>query len=115
MNVKSHRSLLKVIHHAEKILSYSTSTVEWWNDDKSLEAIVFNLAQIGEWVKFVEDSVQNKYEQVNWAAMRGLRNRIIHDYDYINPLVIRGIIDKDLPKLVLDLQHILISESISEA
>ncbi len=107
MNEKSRNTLAKIIHHSVKSIEYTKLQGAWWEDDRTLEAIVFNLAQIGELVRFVEESVQQENEYINWAAMKGLRNRIVHDYDYINPLVIRGIVEKDLPQLIIDLTSCL--------
>ena len=107
MKEKSLNSLRKIILHAEKIINYAAATGDWWEDELILEAIVFNMAQIGELVRFVEADIQSKYIHVNWAAMKGLRNRIIHDYDDIKPLVIRNIVSKDLPSLKTELLEIM--------
>lgn len=109
MNDKSLKSIEKIIIHAQKAIDYS-SMENWWEDNKSLEAIVFNLAQIGELVRFVDDDVLTKYAGINWPALKGLRNRIIHDYDYVKPLVIKSIVQNDLPKLVNDLESIIDQE-----
>jgi uncharacterized protein with HEPN domain len=107
MNEKSLNSIRKIVTHAQKAVAYASSSSVWWEDDKCLEAIVFNLAQIGELVRFVEDEIQSQSPQVNWPAMKGLRNRIIHDYDYVKPLVIKSIVQNDLPKLIENLKMIL--------
>ena len=107
MNEKSLNSIRKIGAHAQKAVDYASSTPIWWEDDKCLDAIVFNLAQIGELVRFVEDEIQSKSPQINWPAMKGLRNRIIHDYDDVKPLVIKAIVLNDLPKLIENLKMIL--------
>ncbi len=107
MNVKSRKSIEKIIIHADKSISYTVNLHGWWEDCKTLEAIVFNLAQIGELVRFVEIDLQNENKHINWPAMKGLRNRIIHDYDYVVPIVIRKIVENDLPKLIVNLTQLL--------
>jgi uncharacterized protein with HEPN domain len=54
MNARSRSVIEKIIIHAEKSIIYSANLHNWWEDSKTLEAIVFNLAQIGELVKFIE-------------------------------------------------------------
>lgn len=107
MNEKSRKAINKIIVHAVKATSYASRLENWIEDSKTLEAIVFNLAQIGELVRFVDTDVQEQFNHINWAAMKGLRNRIIHDYDCIMPVVIKMIVEKDLPKLVSELRRII--------
>ena len=107
MNARSRSAIEKIIIHAEKSISYAANLHNWWEDSKTLEAIVFNLAQIGELVKFVEVDIQNENKHINWPAMKGLRNRIIHDYDYVIPLIIRNIVENDLPELLDNLSILL--------
>lgn len=107
MNEKSRKAIEKIIVHAEKAISYVNCFDNWVEDSKTLEAVVFNLAQIGELVRFVDTELQDEFNHINWAAMRGLRNRIIHDYDCIIPVVIKKIVEKDLSKLVLELKNII--------
>ena len=107
MNEKSLNAIIKIINHSEKSCDYASSLQFWWEDNRTLEAIVFNLAQIGELVRYIDAEIIEKYNEINWPAMRGLRNRIIHDYDYIKPLVIKKIISDDLPNLIIDLKQLL--------
>ncbi|HAL73779.1 MAG TPA: hypothetical protein DCM45_01650 [Clostridiales bacterium] len=106
MNEKSHNAIEKIIKHADKAIQYTAAIPLWWEDSKTLEAVVFNLAQIGELVRFVDEEVQNNNRHINWPAMKGLRNRIIHDYDYIVPIVIKRIVENDLTVLIRDLSRI---------
>ena len=48
------------------------------------EACVFNLSQIGELVRYLDRDFIEQHSDVPWAQMRGLRNRIIHDYEGVN-------------------------------
>lgn len=109
MNARSRSAIEKIIMHASRAIEYSSNDAEWLDDNQCLEAIAFNLAQIGELVRFVESEIQIEHNQVNWPGMRGLRNRIIHDYDDIKPLVIKAIVQNDLPRLVQDLKRILMA------
>jgi len=44
MNEKSLKSIGKILNHARKIASYSSKYENWFEDDRTLEAVVFNLA-----------------------------------------------------------------------
>ena len=49
-----------------------------------VEACVFNLSQISELASKLDDDFVNKYPEIPWLKMRGLRNRIVHDYEGVN-------------------------------
>lgn len=77
----------------EKILKYIIELegfIEGYNysmfeaDRKTINACVFNLSQIGELVTKLSDETTKKYSHIEWRGLKGLRNRIVHDYDGIN-------------------------------
>lgn len=109
MTVRSRKALDKIAGHCEKTISYTTHLTreQFIADSKTMEATAFNLSQIGELVRYVDDALQNEAPHINWAAMRGLRNRIVHDYDSVNAAVIWATIQNDLPKLVKDIRALL--------
>ena len=50
------------------------------NDDKTSSAVVRELEIIGESAKCVPDEIRNKYPDVPWKEMAGMRDRLIHAY-----------------------------------
>jgi len=71
-----------------------------FEDNKMMvEACVFNLSQIGELVNKLSAEFINMHADIPWNKIRGLRNRIIHDYEGINLKLIWEIITADLDKL----------------
>lgn len=90
----------------EKIESYARRTREFVEgytygdfiqDDKTIAACVFNLSQIGELVKVVEEGVKERYPAVPWHQLRGLRNRIVHDYEGVQIFDVWDVIERSLP------------------
>ena len=49
-------------------------------DKKTLNAVLRNLSIIGEAANHIPIEIQNKYPKIDWTAIIGLRNRVIHDY-----------------------------------
>ncbi len=49
-------------------------------DDKTIDAVVRNLEIIGEAANKIDNSFKIKNPQIDWNRIRGLRNRIVHDY-----------------------------------
>lgn len=48
------------------------------SDLKTQKAVVANLTVIGEAARHVPDGVVERYPEIPWASMRGMRNRIVH-------------------------------------
>jgi len=63
------------------------------------EACVFNLLQMGESVNRLDDKFTNAYSEIPWIKIRGLRNKIAHDYEGISIDIIWDIIQNDLEPL----------------
>ena len=91
----------KLLAYAEKISRYCEgySYDEFVADTKLVEACVFNLSQMGELCKSVDADYVQKHPQVPWNEMYGLRNRIVHDYEGVNMLLVWEIISDDIPPL----------------
>ena len=77
-------------------------------DSKLVEACVFNLSQLGELCRVVDDAFAKAHPEIPWREMYGLRNRIVHDYEGVNLMLVWEIISEDLPKLEKVLLHIQI-------
>lgn len=96
--MKNHRSITKIINYIDTILVYTKDVnYEGFVDNSMLvDACVFNLSQIGELVSKLDEEYINNYSEIPWFKMRGLRNRIVHDYEGVNLKLIWEIIDHDL-------------------
>ena len=66
------------------------------NNSMMVEACVFNLSRIGELVNKLDKEYLSKHNEVPWFKIRGLRNRIVHDYEGVNLNLIWEIIDMDI-------------------
>lgn len=98
----------KLSAYAAKIIGYCKGvTYEQFSADSKLaEACVFNLSQMGELANRVEDAFADAHPEIPWRYIYGLRNRIVHDYEGVNLVLIWQIIRDDLPELVEKLDRI---------
>jgi len=96
-----------------KILKYAQDAIQYVNgmdyelfvaDSKTLSATAFALGQIGELAKNASDNTQSTTSAINWRGMRGLRNRIVHDYENIDLKMLWDVIKTDLPDLVKQIE-----------
>lgn len=85
-----------------KIQNYSKGfTIESLkNDDKTYDSILLNFLIIGEAAVKIPDEIKNKYTDIDWRGMIGMRNIIAHGYFKIDLKIIWDSINKDLPILL---------------
>ena len=67
----------------------------------------FVIGQIGELAKVVSDELQAATPHINWSGMKGLRNRIVHEYENVDLRMLWAVIKTDLPTLRLQLEEML--------
>ena len=72
-------------------------------DSRTVDAVVRNLEIIGEASNGVPDDKKCLKPDIDWAAIRGLRNRIVHEYFGLSLSVIWAIVQNDLPVLTQQL------------
>jgi uncharacterized protein with HEPN domain len=108
--MRNRKILETVLNHIEKIENYvrDDSTYEEFSTDAMIvEACAFNLIQIGELANRLDEDFMNMYKDVRWTDIYNLRNRIVHDYQGINFVLIWQIIRDDLPLLNKRLREII--------
>jgi uncharacterized protein with HEPN domain len=76
-------------------------------DARTLEAVTADLAIIGEAARRVPDVIVTAHPEVPWALMRGMRNRIMHEYFRVDPKIVWDTCQHGLPLLVEPRRKIL--------
>lgn len=66
----------------EKITEYTRSMTyeQFQKDDKTIDAVIRNLEVIGEAAGHIPLILQEKYPDIGWFEMRGMRNIMAHEY-----------------------------------
>jgi uncharacterized protein with HEPN domain len=100
----------------QKIQTYATQSIrfiqnmdftEFSDDMKTVCASVFSLSQIGELVSKMDTAFIEKNNHIPWYKIRGLRNRIVHDYEGIRLPDVWNVLTEYLPKLINDIDALL--------
>ncbi len=91
-----------MIESGEKIqeYTYGLSFDDFIKDKKTVDAVVRNFAIIGEAGTRLSDEFKNNHSEVDWARIKGLRNRIIHDYFGIDLKIVWNIKENYLPAVI---------------
>jgi len=83
-------------------------------DDKTLSAVIRKFEIIGEAVKNIPDWMREKYPNIPWKRMAGMRDRLIHGYFGIDYRLVWEAIKIEIPKIKPELQKILKELSTEE-
>ena len=76
-------------------------------DDKTVSAVVRKLETVGEATKNVPETIRQKYPQVPWRQMAGMRDRLIHGYYDVNYSVVWEVVTELIPPLQPIIKQIL--------
>jgi len=74
-------------------------------------AFVRSLEIIGEATKKVPSEIRNRYPGIDWRAMAGMRDRLIHDYFGVDYTIVWDVAARKIPALRRQIQEILDSQS----
>lgn len=71
-----------------------------------IDSVMFRLIQISERSDKLTDEFKATHNTIPWRAMKGLRNRIVHEYGNVDLSIVYNTVTQDLPMLLIDLTEI---------
>ena len=101
------RDMLKEIEEIQQFVE-GMSFDQFCRDRRTLKAVLYGLAVIGEATANILSEVQTAYPQMPWLDIRGMRNVAIHEYFQLDLEIIWETIQIDLPQLETALKQILL-------
>jgi uncharacterized protein with HEPN domain len=79
-----------------------------YDGDENLRLAVTHLVQmIGEAARRVSPEIQQRYPQIPWSDIVGMRHKIVHDYLDVDFDVVWEVVKTDLPDLIAQLEPIV--------
>jgi uncharacterized protein with HEPN domain len=79
--------------------------------DRTLSLALTHLLQtIGEAARHVSPQFRSEHPGIPWAAIVGLRHRVVHDYMYVDLDIVWDVVTRDLDPLIAQLKPLLPGE-----
>lgn len=70
-------------------------------------AVVRELQIIGEAARQVTPETRQQHPTIDWVAIAGMRNRIIHEYFRVSLRIVWQVVSEEIPILIAELEAIL--------
>lgn len=79
-------------------------------DRRTVDAVIRNLAVIGEAASHIPEEVCADYTDIPWTDMRAMRNFVVHEYFGVSDAILWNTVTRNLPSLHEPLARILESK-----
>lgn len=92
--------LLDILEAIERIEKYTIRGRDAFEQDELIQTwIVHHLQIIGEAARALPDNIRDKYPDIPWSKIVGMRNILVHNYFGIDVDIVWAVIVNDLPDL----------------
>jgi uncharacterized protein with HEPN domain len=111
----STRDYLEHILDEARFLPEASKDVDWESfrkDGVLRRAFVRSIEVMGEAVKQLPDSLRQQYPSVEWRAIAGMRDRLIHFYHGVDYETVWDAVTDKVPPLVQTIEVILTRDDI---
>jgi uncharacterized protein with HEPN domain len=72
----------------------------------AVEACLYNIQVIGEAVSYLPEDIKQSHPQIPWILIKGMRNRLIHEYFGTDLQMVWSVITDELPSFKTELEKI---------
>lgn len=100
------RDILKASQHILDFVN-DLDYDQFINDEKTSSAVIRKFEIIGEAAKNVPDIIKQKYSDVPWKDISGMRDHLIHAYFGVDNVIVWDTIQSDIPKIIKSVSQIL--------
>jgi len=92
--------LLHIVESMERIAAYTAGGRDsYLSDRKTQDAVVRNLQTLAESTQRLAPDLKARHPEIDWVAIAGLRNVLVHDYLGVNQVRVWEIVEQSLPGL----------------
>jgi len=112
------RSVREYLKHIRDEISYleleseGIDKAEFLSDETRKRAFVRSIEVIGEATKNIPGWIREEYSQIQWRAIAGMRDHLIHGYFGIDYDIVWDVLRNHIPVLAATIDAILLREDI---
>ena len=93
--------LSKIISDLKFIIEHTKEKTETEieSNDLLVDSIMFRIIQIAENNNRLSNDFKKEHDEIPWTAIKGMRNRIVHDYGVVNMAIVYDTVTKWIPQM----------------
>ena len=98
-----------MVEFCEKVIANSSNTdlSSFVADSNLYDATIWNIVKIGEAASKVPEETRDKFPEIKWQQIIGMRNALVHGYFSSRDDIIWQTVSVDIPELRDDLREVL--------
>ena len=96
--MRLYQDILEAMDNAVKFIG-EMSYEEFTQDTKTIYAVLRAIEVIGEATKNILEDVREKYPEIPWKDMAGMRDKVIHEYFVVKIERVWLTVKEDIPRI----------------
>jgi uncharacterized protein with HEPN domain len=100
--------LRDMVEAAQKVSRYTSGRdlASFTGDEMAYDATVRNLEILGEAAKNIPEEIRQRYPEIDWRGIAGLRDVVAHAYFALDDTTLWKIVRTDMPRLLTSLNEV---------
>ncbi|MBR4050778.1 MAG: DUF86 domain-containing protein [Clostridia bacterium] len=82
------------------------SVAQLQSNEILVDSVMFRLIQVSENADKLTETFKQYNKVIPWRAVKGMRNRIVHEYGNVDMSVVYNTVKNDIPQLLAELKKI---------
>ena len=105
--------IIDLVRAASLILQFTekTNLQTFSQDVKTQSSVLYQIVIIGEAINRLSPEFVQTYSQIPIAAIRGMRNRVVHEYKDVDVEILWEVIHTSIPQLLEQLEPLIPPEN----
>ena len=101
--------LIDMVENGRRVIRFTADVAlnAFLDDEEKRDAVTYRTSIMGEAARFVSDDIRGQMPELPWPRIVGLRHKIAHEYNSIDPAVVWRVAREYVPETVRVVQAYL--------